>query len=136
MYEGGIFANTRIEWARSDVAILAAGGVVTTVSSSSSEQPGPLLLGDPGARGLVVENHDLLGRVREYVSRELQRINRQFESRGTIERFRLVSVEFTGENDLLTPSLKHERRNVAERFTDRIEGKYAAAEEPEEEAAA
>jgi len=78
----------------------------------------------------------LLEQVREYVSRELQRINRQFESHETIKRFRLVPVEFTGENDLLTISLKHERRNVAERFTDRIEGKYAAAEESEEQEAA
>jgi len=136
MDEGGIFATNRIDWARSDVAILAAGGVVTTVSSSSSGAPGPLLLDDPGARGVVVENGDPLERIREYVSRELQRINRQFESHETIKRFRLVPVEFTGENDLLTISLKHERRNVAERFTDRIEGKYAAAEEPEEAEAA
>jgi hypothetical protein len=98
--------------------------------------PGPLLLGDPGASGVVVENGDPLERIREYVSRELQRINRQFESHETIKRFRLVPVEFTGENDLLTISLKHERRNVAERFTDRIEGKYAAAEESEEQEAA
>jgi len=103
MYDGGIFANTRIEWARSDVAIPAAGGVVTTVSSSSSKQPGPLLLDDPGARGVVVGNGDLLERVREYASRQLQRINRQSEFHETIKRFRPLIVEFTGETDLLTP---------------------------------
>ena len=61
----GIFADTRIEWAQTDFALLAAGGVVTTVYTESSPQQVGFLLGDPDATGAVVENGDLLDRVLE-----------------------------------------------------------------------
>ncbi|HET7324399.1 MAG TPA: AMP-binding protein, partial [Halococcus sp.] len=61
----GIFANTRMEWAQSDFALLAAGGVVTTVYTSSSPEQVEYLLSDPGAMGVVVENEALLERVLE-----------------------------------------------------------------------
>ncbi len=59
----GIFANTRMEWAHTDFAILAAGGVVTTVYTESSPEQVKFLLDDPGAEGVVVENEALLDRV-------------------------------------------------------------------------
>ncbi|SDN00401.1 long-chain acyl-CoA synthetase [Halogranum gelatinilyticum] len=59
----GLFAHTRMEWAQSDFALLAAGGVVTTVYTSSSERQVEYLLGDPDASGVVVENDDCLRRV-------------------------------------------------------------------------
>lgn len=59
----GIFSRTRMEWALSDFAILAAGGVVTTVFGSSSPDRVRHLLGDPGASGVVVANEELLERV-------------------------------------------------------------------------
>jgi len=59
----GIFADTRMEWAQSDWALLAAGGVVTTVYEESSPAQVQYLLGDPGASGVVVENEELLERV-------------------------------------------------------------------------
>jgi long-chain acyl-CoA synthetase len=55
----GIFANTRMEWAQTDFALLAAGGVVTTVYTSSSESQVEYLLSDPEAVGVVAENRDL-----------------------------------------------------------------------------
>ncbi|CAI50178.1 acyl-CoA synthetase [Natronomonas pharaonis DSM 2160] len=61
----GIFANTRMEWAQSDFAILAAGGVVTTVYTESSPNQVQYLLDDPNADGVVVENGELLERVLE-----------------------------------------------------------------------
>ncbi|PSP79012.1 long-chain fatty acid--CoA ligase [Halobacteriales archaeon QS_1_68_20] len=61
----GIFADTRMEWALSDWATLAAGGVVTTVYEGSSPSQVQYLLGDSGATGVVVENGDLLERVFE-----------------------------------------------------------------------
>jgi len=61
----GIFADTRLEWAHSDFAIMAAGGVVTTVYKSSSPDQVEYLLEDPGATGVVVENETLLERVLE-----------------------------------------------------------------------
>ena len=61
----GILANTRMEWAQSDLAVLAAGGVVTTVYTESSPDQVQYLLDDPGASGVVVENRELLDRVVE-----------------------------------------------------------------------
>ncbi|MEF8838359.1 MAG: long-chain fatty acid--CoA ligase [Haloarculaceae archaeon] len=61
----GIFANTRMEWAHSDLALLAAGAVVTTVYTESSPQQVRYLLDDPDAMGLVVEDEELLERVLE-----------------------------------------------------------------------
>ncbi len=59
----GIFADTRMEWAQVDFALLAAGGVVTTVYTESSPNKVEYLLDDPGASGVVVENERLLERV-------------------------------------------------------------------------
>jgi long-chain acyl-CoA synthetase len=61
----GIFAQTRMEWAHADFAVLAAGGVVSTVYTSSSPGQVEYLLGDAGATGVVVENEALLERVLE-----------------------------------------------------------------------
>jgi long-chain acyl-CoA synthetase len=59
----GIFSGTRMEWAHSDFALLAAGAVVTTVYTESGPSQVRYLLEDPGASGVVVENEDLLERV-------------------------------------------------------------------------
>ncbi len=56
----GLFANTRMEWAQSDFALLGAGAVVTTVYTSSSPAQVEYLLDDPDADGVVVENEALL----------------------------------------------------------------------------
>ena len=56
----GIYANTRMEWAQSDFAALAAGCVVTTVYTESSPAQLRYLLSDPGAKAVVVENESLL----------------------------------------------------------------------------
>ena len=56
----GIFADTRMEWAQSDLALLAAGCTVTTVYTDSSPSQIEYLLDDPGATGVVVENEALL----------------------------------------------------------------------------
>jgi len=61
----GMFADTRMEWAQCDFALLGAGAVVTTVYKSSSAAQVQYLLGDPGATGVVVENEQLLERVLE-----------------------------------------------------------------------
>ncbi|ELY74325.1 AMP-dependent synthetase/ligase [Natronobacterium gregoryi] len=61
----GIFAQTRLEWAQTDFALLSAGAVVTTVYKGSSPEKVQYLLDDPGADGVVVENEELLERVLE-----------------------------------------------------------------------
>jgi long-chain acyl-CoA synthetase len=59
----GILADTRMEWAQADLALLAGGAVVTTVYTDSSPDQVSYLLGDPDATGVVVENEQLLERV-------------------------------------------------------------------------
>ncbi len=65
----GIFADTRIEWALSDFALLARGAVVSTVYASSSPEKVEYLLDNPDASGVVVENEELLERVLEVEDR-------------------------------------------------------------------
>ncbi|ELY56655.1 AMP-dependent synthetase/ligase [Natronolimnohabitans innermongolicus] len=61
----GIFANTRMEWAQCDFALLTAGAAITTVYTSSSPNQVEYLLDDPDASAVVVENEALLERVLE-----------------------------------------------------------------------
>jgi len=56
----GIFADTRMEWAQTDFAVQAAGGVVTTVYKASSPDQVSYLLEDPGARGVILEGESEL----------------------------------------------------------------------------
>ncbi|WP_155119453.1 AMP-dependent synthetase/ligase [Halomicrobium katesii] len=65
----GLFSSTRMEWALSDFAALAAGGIVTTVYTESSPRQVKYLLSDPGADGVVVENEALLDRLLEVEDR-------------------------------------------------------------------
>ncbi|WP_459191327.1 AMP-dependent synthetase/ligase [Halosimplex sp. J119] len=60
-----IFAETRMEWALADFAVLAAGGVVTTVYTDSSPRQVRYLLDDPNAMGVVAGSESLLERVHE-----------------------------------------------------------------------
>ena len=61
----GIFADTRAEWAQTDLGLLSAGAVITTVYPGSSPSKVEYLLGDSGAEAVVVENQELLERVLE-----------------------------------------------------------------------
>lgn len=59
----GIFANTRLEWAQTDFALLSAGATVTTIYTSSTPSRVEFLLIDSDAVGVVVENQALLDTV-------------------------------------------------------------------------
>ena len=48
-------------------------------------------------------------RVREWVNEDVQLVNRNLEKHETIKQFRLVPLEWTPENDLLTSSMKLKR---------------------------
>jgi long-chain acyl-CoA synthetase len=63
-------------------------------------------------------------RVREWISEDVELVNRNFESHETIKRFELVPTEWTPENDLLTPSLKKKRHNIVEEHDDRVAAIY------------
>ncbi|TKX75553.1 long-chain fatty acid--CoA ligase [Halorubrum sp. GN11_10-6_MGM] len=55
-----MYSQTRMEWAQTDFAVLAAGAVVTTVYASSSPSQLRYLLEDPAATVVVVENREML----------------------------------------------------------------------------
>lgn len=61
----GIFANTRMEWAHADFALLGIGAIVTTVYTESSADQARYLLDNSGSIGVVVENQKLLERLLE-----------------------------------------------------------------------
>ncbi|TYL39924.1 long-chain fatty acid--CoA ligase [Natronococcus pandeyae] len=66
-------------------------------------------------------------RVREYVQREVDDVNEDFEKHETIKQFELVPREFTEENDMLTPTMKKKRRVILDRFEDRVDRIYEEA---------
>jgi long-chain acyl-CoA synthetase len=55
-----MYSQTRMEWAQTDFAALAAGAVVTTVYASSSPSQLRYLLEDPEATVVVAENREML----------------------------------------------------------------------------
>ncbi len=59
----GLFANTRMEWAQCDFALLSMGAIVTTVYTESNADQVEYLLDDSGASGVICENEALLDRV-------------------------------------------------------------------------
>jgi len=69
----------------------------------------------------AVEHEYVQNRVRE----EVDRINPQFETHEQIKQFRLVTEEFTEENDLLTPTMKKKRRNIIDVHDELIDDIYA-----------
>jgi long-chain acyl-CoA synthetase len=68
-------------------------------------------------------------RARAWVEDHVREVNEELESHERIKRFELVPIEWTPENDLLTPSLKKKRRNITGRFEEQI-GRIYAAEQP------
>jgi len=58
-----LYAQTRMEWAQTDFAVLAAGATVTTVYASSSPNQVRYLIEDPEATVVVAENRELLDEV-------------------------------------------------------------------------
>ncbi|PHQ40312.1 long-chain fatty acid--CoA ligase [Halorubrum persicum] len=58
-----LYAQTRMEWAQTDFAALAAGATVTTVYASSSPAQVRYLIEDPEATVVVVEDRELLDEV-------------------------------------------------------------------------
>lgn len=64
-------------------------------------------------------------RVRQRIQAEVDAVNKNFEAHETIKRFELIPVEFTEENDLLTPTMKKKRRRIVDRFEEQVEAIYA-----------
>lgn len=67
------------------------------------------------------------GRVKRLIADEIERHSAAWKSYEHIRNFALVSEEFSTTNDMLTPTLKVKRRNVVQRYGDRIDALYAAS---------
>ena len=74
----------------------------------------------PGDRAEIARDD----RVRERIQREIDAANENFESYEQIKRFRILSEEFSEENDLLTPTMKKKRRNILAQYGDQVEMLY------------
>lgn len=62
--------------------------------------------------------------VREWVKEEIDRVNENLERHEKIKKFKIVSTEWTPENDLLTPSMKLKRRNIRDEYEAEIQSLY------------
>ncbi|WP_323674497.1 long-chain fatty acid--CoA ligase [Halorubellus sp. PRR65] len=67
-------------------------------------------------------------RVVEVVQEEVDEVNERFEKHERIKEFRLVTEEFTEDNDLLTPTMKKKRRNIENRYDALVEEIYGDAD--------
>jgi long-chain acyl-CoA synthetase len=115
-----IYADTRMEWAQADIALLAAGCVVTTVYTDSSTEQVRYLLEDPGATAVVGENRESLERVRE-VEDELD-----LEATVLIDE----PPESVDRDDVHTLGEVHERGRTA--FDDGRYREWLAARDPDD----
>jgi long-chain acyl-CoA synthetase len=75
----------------------------------------------PSTKEAVCENEQ----VREWVNEDIQLVNRELEKHETIKQFELVHLEWTPENDMLTPSLKKKRRNIMAEFEEKVDRIYS-----------
>ncbi|WP_336133549.1 AMP-dependent synthetase/ligase [Natronomonas amylolytica] len=63
-------------------------------------------------------------RVIEYIDEEVEAVNETLAKSERIKEFRLVPMEWTADNDLLTPSMKIKRRNVKGEFEPQVRDIY------------
>jgi long-chain acyl-CoA synthetase len=63
-------------------------------------------------------------RVHDWVGEDVDRVNERLGKAERIKEFRLVPLEWTAENDLLTPSMKKKRRNIRDAFDEAIADIY------------
>ncbi len=78
--------------------------------------------GIEGDAASLCANDQVLALLRGEVDRQCKSVFKGFER---VKQFKLITEEFTVDNDLLTPKLSVKRRNVISRFADDLEGLYA-----------
>jgi long-chain acyl-CoA synthetase len=64
-------------------------------------------------------------RVREWVREALAAVNADLSPHESVERFELVTEEWTAENGLLTPSMKKKRREITDAYEEKVDQLYA-----------
>ncbi len=74
-----------------------------------------------GSYDALLENE----RVRRKLQEELERFGAEFRAFDKVKKFALIADDFTVENEMLTPSLKLKRRNVMQKWGDKLEKLYS-----------
>ncbi|MEF8906397.1 MAG: long-chain fatty acid--CoA ligase [Haloarculaceae archaeon] len=64
-------------------------------------------------------------RAREWVREGLAEVNADLSPHESVERFELVTEEWTAENGMLTPSMKKVRRRITDAYEEKVERLYA-----------
>lgn len=64
-------------------------------------------------------------RAREWVREALLEVSADLSPHESVERFELVTEEWTAENGLLTPSMKKKRRRITDAYEEKVERLYA-----------
>jgi long-chain acyl-CoA synthetase len=77
-------------------------------------------LGDVDAEAVIANT-----RVKALLAAEVRTLTSGFKGYERVERFHVVSEEFSLQNDMLTPSMKVKRRRVLERWGTHLEKLYA-----------
>ncbi|MFC4541161.1 AMP-dependent synthetase/ligase [Halosolutus amylolyticus] len=93
-----------------------------------ADEEGIDLPADPEA----VCEHDWVG---DRVEAAVAEVNERFEAHETIKEFRLVPVEFTEDNDMLTPTMKKKRRVILDAYEDQVADIYDEGETREKQTA-
>jgi long-chain acyl-CoA synthetase len=63
-------------------------------------------------------------KVRAHIEEGVETVNKSLSKSEKIKEFRLIPLEWTADNDLLTPSMKIKRRNVIDEFEDQVRDIY------------
>jgi long-chain acyl-CoA synthetase len=77
-------------------------------------------LGVSGSPDDLVKNERVKARFKD----ELEKYSASFKKFDRVEKFALITEDFSTQNDMLTPSLKLKRRNVLKKWSDLIESLY------------
>ena len=78
-------------------------------------------------KGLSFADHNelvALPAVKELITKDVEKVNAELAKFETIKKFHLANVEFTQENDMMTPTMKVRRKIVNKYFAKEIEGLY------------
>ena len=60
----------------------------------------------------------------DLIAGEVEAVNRKFNQVEQVKKFRLISVQLTGEDEEMTPTMKLKRKLVSEKYRDLIESMY------------
>jgi len=64
------------------------------------------------------------GNLKTFITREVERVNKELESFEQIKRYTILTERFTEQNEMLTPTQKIKQQRIVETYSDEIEKMY------------